>query len=144
MDIRLNAGVLAALEEAVKAAALETMEAVRSDIVSSQTMPFAVGTLQESLHVGSQIPEGAEIHTALETDTPYARFLYFGHLMVGENGSSWAKAGETKSVTNKELDFQKGKNPNAGAAWYEPYKTGGKKEDFIPKTFAERLKEKLP
>lgn len=142
LEIKLDAGALGELEEAIKAAALETMEAVKTDLLNSHTVPFQNGTLQGTLDV-EQNPVGEEIHTALETDMPYARFLYFGHLMVSESGSSWAKEGETKHVTGKELDYQRGENPNAGPAWYAPYEAGGAKEDFIPETFADRMKEKL-
>lgn len=118
--IVLDKAVLNGIHEKAAQAALETMEAVRTDLVSSQTIPYDVGTMQGSLHA-DQFEAGTEIHTALQTDGPQARRLYF----------------------HPEYNFQTGNNPNAGAAWYAPYEAGGAKEQFIPQTFAAKLKEKL-
>ena len=49
---------------------------------------------------------------------PYAKFLYYGKVMVGiESGSPWAKKDEPKRVTNQDLLYDKTKNPQAGAFW---------------------------
>lgn len=51
------------------------------------------------------------------TNTPYARFLYHGKVMVSDvTGSPWARKGETKHVINKKLDFSK-KTETAGPYW---------------------------
>lgn len=124
VEIKLDEAALARLDGAAKAAALETVEAVKTDLVSSQTMPYDVGTMQGSLHSDpeDQFEAGTEIHTVLQTDGPQARRLYF----------------------HPEYNFQRGKNPNAGGAWYGPYEACGAKERFIPDTFAARMKEKIP
>ena len=90
-------------------------------VSNSQTMPFDTGTMQGSLHT-EQFDAADESHVVLQTDGPQARRLYF----------------------HPEYNFQRGKNPNAGAAWYGPYEAGGAKESFIPDTFAARMKEKVP
>lgn len=52
------------------------------------------------------------------TDTPSARFLFGGKLMVSDvTGSAWARKGETKHVVNTPLDYSKTKNPKAGPHW---------------------------
>lgn len=52
------------------------------------------------------------------TNTPFARFLYHGKLMVSDvTGSPWARKGETKHVVNRPLDYNKTKNPKAGPYW---------------------------
>ena len=52
------------------------------------------------------------------TDTPYARFLFQGKLMVSDvTGSPWARKGETKHVVNRPLDYTKTKNLKAGPFW---------------------------
>ncbi len=142
VDIKLDLAALGKVSEAAKAAALETMEAVRTDLIASQTMPFGNGTTQGSLYV-TQLQQGRQVHTPLGTDTLYARFLYYELLMLAANGSAWARKGEHKTVTAKPLNFQKGKNPNAGGHWYAPYLKGGAKESFITDTYAARLKEHL-
>ena len=120
VEIKLDAAALARLGEAAKAAALETMEAVKTDLVGSQTVPFDNGTMQGTLHTEQFVSEGV-CHTVLQTDGPQARRLYF----------------------HPEYNFQHGHNPNAGAAWYAPYEADGGKKSLIPETFAARMKEKL-
>ena len=118
--VKLDAGAIARLGETTQAAALETMEVVKSDLVNSQTVPFDNGTMQGTLHTG-QFKAGDELHTTLQTDGPQARRLYF----------------------HPEYNFQRGQNPNAGATWYAPYLAGSGKAAFIPETFAALMKEKL-
>lgn len=51
---------------------------------------------------------------------PYARFLYYGKLMVDpETGSPWASAGTKKVVTDKNLVFQKTVHAQAQSHWFE-------------------------
>lgn len=42
------------------------------------------------------------------TDTPYAKYLYYGKVMVGP---------APKTVTNRDLVYTKTKNPQAGPFW---------------------------
>lgn len=121
LEIELDMAAIAAVHEAAVQAAAEAMEAVKTDLVSSRTVPFYTGTMQGSLHV-EQFRDGGEVHTVLQTDGPQARRLYF----------------------HPEYTYFKGKNPHAGAAWYAPYTAGGEKEAFLPDVYAARLKEKLP
>lgn len=52
---------------------------------------------------------------------PMGRFLYGGKVMIGETSKSpWAMAGETKILTDKDLDFFKGAHPEVTAEWVEP------------------------
>lgn len=120
VEIRLDAAAIARLGEAAQAAALETMEAVKGEIVSAQVVPFDNGTMQGTLHT-EQFGAGDEHHIVLQTDGPQARRLYF----------------------HPEYNFQRGNNKNAGAGWYKPWEPGGAQGNFIPDTFAARLKERL-
>lgn len=121
VDVELDLVALGKVSEAAKAAALVTMEAVKTDIIASQTMPFDQGTMQGSLHT-EQFEDGDTAHTVLQTDGPQARRLYF----------------------HPEYNFQKVNNPNAGAAWYKPYTEGGAKANFVSETMAAKMKEKMP
>ena len=98
-----------ATEEAVEFMA----EQVRDD--SNKFAPQDVGDLISSSLSNSDLKNGLIVW-----DTPYAQYLYHGVLMVGENGSSWAKAGEKKKKKEPEtpLNFDTSKNPNAGKMWY--------------------------
>ena len=58
---------------------------------------------------------------------PYARFQYYGKVMVGTyTGSVVADPGEKKRVTSKSLQYQGG--PTRGAFWFERMKKKHKKE----------------
>ena len=121
VDIELDMDALAKISAAARAAALETAAAVKTDILASQTMPRDNGTMEGTLDVKDQFCDSDTVHTILQTDGPQARRLYF----------------------HPEYNFQKVNNPNAGAGWYETYKEGGAKEDFIPEAFSACLKEHL-
>ena len=92
-------------------ALIQTADALKTDLIQSQTMPFDTGALQNrSTFVDdSQSNQGI---VSVVSDTPYARRLYF----------------------HPEYNFRKDKNPNAGGMWFEPYINGNKK-DFVNKTF---------
>lgn len=54
---------------------------------------------------------------------PYARYLYYGKLMVDpETGSSYAKKGSTKVLTDKNLVFNKSMHSQAQSHWFEASK----------------------
>lgn len=54
---------------------------------------------------------------------PYARFLYYGKVMVDPNtGSTWSKKGETKVPTEKDLDIKQTHHKNAQSHWFEASK----------------------
>lgn len=50
---------------------------------------------------------------------PYARYLYYGKLMVDpETGSSYAPKGTTKVLTDKNLVFNKAMHAQAQSHWF--------------------------
>lgn len=54
---------------------------------------------------------------------PYARYLYYGKLMIDtETGSSYAPKGGTKVVTDKDLVFNKAMHAKAQSHWFEASK----------------------
>lgn len=54
---------------------------------------------------------------------PYARFLYYGKLMIDPNtGSAWAPKGATKVVTGKDLNISTAVHSKAQAHWFEASK----------------------
>lgn len=140
VDIELDMDALAKISAVARAAALETAEAVKTDIIASQTMPFDQGNLQNGgtySHTRKDgttvagatvkgldvvdVSEGENARALLCVDGPQARRLYF----------------------HPEYNFQKVNNPNAGAGWFDPYTKGGSKEDFVPEAFATCMKEHL-
>lgn len=76
-------------------------------------VPFQTGALANGAHVDG---------TDVVYNGPYARYLYHGQLMVDpETGSSYAKKGNTKTVTGKALNLKRS-NPTAQAEWFEASK----------------------
>lgn len=54
---------------------------------------------------------------------PYARFLYYGKVMVDTaTGSTYAPKGGTKMVTDRNLVFSKAMHPQAQSHWFEASK----------------------
>ena len=54
---------------------------------------------------------------------PFGRFLYEGEVMEGVRSKSpWAKKGEKKQVTGRQIQYTKTKHPDAQSHWFEPAK----------------------
>ena len=91
---------------------------------SAPYIPFETGTLNRSGVLGTKIGSGEVVWNA-----PYARFLYYGKVMVGVNsGSPWAKKGERKKVTERDLKYHGG--GKRGKLWFERMK-GDHRQDII-------------
>lgn len=111
--VKLNKGKLRQLSRAAVMALEETAEALHTEVVQAQVMPFDVGTMQnESTFVDTA--ESASGTVSLVTSTPYARRLYY----------------------HPEYNFRTVNNPHAGGKWLEPWIDGDKK-DFCVKAFQE-------
>lgn len=116
VKINLNRQKIQGIEKAVRDSAFEAMEALHTDLVSSQTMPFDTGDMQNN----QTFVESAENGAVLVTGSPQARRLYY----------------------HPEYSFQTGKNQNAGAYWLETYLTGTK-SDFVKIQFTDILKRRI-
>ena len=100
---KMNSQALSTLSKAQRQALEMTGQQVLNDLRNSQTMPFDTGNLQnESSYLDDSDADKGSV--SVVSDTPYARRLYF----------------------HPEFNFQTGKNPNAGAEWFEPYISGTK------------------
>ena len=54
---------------------------------------------------------------------PYARFLYYGKVMVDPaTGSTYAPKGGTKVITDRNLVFNRAMHPQAQSHWFEASK----------------------
>ena len=94
----------AALSTLAKAQRLEmTGQQVLNDLRNSQTMPFDTGNMQNN-QTYLDDEKSSQGQVSVITDAPQARRLYF----------------------HPEYNFQTGKNPNAGAGWFDPYIDGTK------------------
>ncbi|RDU21937.1 minor capsid protein [Anaerosacchariphilus polymeriproducens] len=85
--------------------------------------PFKQGVLEKSATAGTKIGSGQ-----IKQNAPYARYQYYGKLMVSSvTGSAWASQGESKVLTGKDLIYNTGNHPRAGKKWFERMKTDHRK-----------------
>lgn len=114
---KINKGKLKAIDKSMQQALTKSVDALKTDLQQSQTMPFDTGALQNrSMSIDSSKAEQGRVR--LVTDTPYARRLYF----------------------HPEYNFRQDKNPNAQGKWLETYISGAKK-DFLSKAFKRFVKQ---
>ena len=86
--------------------------------------PALTGVLADSPTRGTKIGSGE-----INQNTPYARFQYYGKVMVSPvTGSAWARKGETKVLTDRDLQYNTAMHPLAGKMWFERMKADKKDE----------------
>lgn len=104
MKITYNTKNINMTNEVARLALLDTAEAIKTDLIQNQIMPFDSGVMQnDSTYVDDKkIIKGI---ARLVTDTPYARKVYF----------------------DPEITIHQDKNPNAKQRWFDDYITGEKK-----------------
>ena len=79
--------------------------------------PMLSGQMMQSATRGTVIGSGE-----IKYNSPYARYQYYGKLMVSSvTGSSYARKGESKVLTSKDLRYNKSKHPRAGKLWFGPF-----------------------
>ena len=111
--VKLNKRKLRQLSRAAVTALEQTAEALHTEVVQAQVMPFDVGTMQnESTFVDTT--DSASGTVSLVTSTPYARRLYY----------------------HPEYNFRTVNNQKARGKWLEPWISGSQK-DFCAKAFQE-------
>lgn len=118
MKITYNSKNIDMVNENAILALLDTAEAIKTDLVQSQTMPFDTGTMQnDSTFVdGKKVIKGI---AKIVVDTAYSRKVYF----------------------DPEIHIKQGKNPNAKQYYFDDYISGNKK-DLPIKYFKQMLKRR--
>lgn len=92
-------------------------ESIVGQQVLTDTEPF-VPALTGSLTIRTRLDGNKIIYPG-----PYARFLYYGKVMVDpQTGSTFAPKGGTKVLTNRDLVFSKAMHPQAQSHWFEASK----------------------
>lgn len=92
-------------------------ESIVGQQVIKDTEPF-VPALTGSLTIRTRLDGNKIIYPG-----PYARFLYYGKVMVDpQTGSTFAPKGGTKVLTNRDLVFSKAMQPQAQSHWFEASK----------------------
>lgn len=107
------------------ARACSRAESVLAQQVMKDTIPF-VPALTGSLMVRTRIhPEyrGEIVGNSIVYPGPYARFLYYGKVMVDPaTGSTYAPKGGHKVTTDRNLVFNTTMHPQAQAHWFDASK----------------------
>lgn len=81
--------------------------------------PMLNGILMKSPVLGTKIGSGHIYYL-----NPYARYQYYGKLMVSSiTGSAFASMGEKKVLTGTDLNHQKSRHPQAGPVWFDRMKS---------------------
>lgn len=84
-------------------------------------MPHQTGTFINITSAQSASLAGSG--TVIAAAAPMGRFLYEGKVMVDPlTGSPWARPGSEKVVTDRNLDYYKGNNPNVTDHWFDTAK----------------------
>lgn len=116
--VKLNMPRIKQLSQAAVTALEMTGEALHTEVVQAQVMPFETGNLQnESTFL--DYSESAQGKVTLVSSTPYARRLYY----------------------HPEYNFQTNENSNAQGEWYRDWLPGGSKANFTSKAFKEFYKK---
>lgn len=114
--VKINKAKLRQLSRAAVIALEETAEALHTEVVQAEVMPFDVGTMQnESTFVDTA--ESATGSVSLVTSTAYARRLYY----------------------HPEYNFRTSENEHAQGKWLEPWIDGDKKR-FCAEAFKKLYK----
>lgn len=112
--VKLNMPQLRKMTQAQVQALEQTAEALHTEVVQEQVVPFDTGNLQgESFFVDTGSSASGKV--SLVHSTPYARRMYF----------------------HPEYDFSRDENPNAKGKWFEDWEKGGKYEEFAIRTYRE-------
>lgn len=110
--VKLNMGRIQELNQAAVSALERTAEALHTEVVQAQVMPFETGHLQEdATFVEYQHSDQGKV--SIVSSTPYARRLYY----------------------HPEYNFQTDENPFAGGEWFKPWLPGGVSAGFAKDAF---------
>ena len=114
--VKINKQSIKKLDDAARISLEQTAEALKTEVISAQVIPFDQGTLQnDSTFIDIKNSKNGKV--SIISSTPYARRMYF----------------------HPEFDFQTVNNPNAKGLWYEDWITG-KEKNFCKNTFKELYK----
>lgn len=116
LKITMDTSGMTPLKEAIAKACTRAEHTVALQ-AERDTQPF-VPSLTNSMTLRTRVVGNTIIYPG-----PYARFLYYGKVMVDPNtGSTYAPKGGTKVVTDKNLVFTQSVHPQAQDHWFEASK----------------------
>jgi hypothetical protein len=105
--VKMNMPRIRQLTQAAVTALEMTVDAVHTEVVQAQVVPFDTGNLQNESFF-ADYADSSKGKVQLVSSAPYARRVYF----------------------HPEYNFKTDENPNAKGHWYEDWEPGGSKADF--------------
>lgn len=115
--IKLNMTKINQLSKASITALEQTTDALKTEVIESEVMPFKSGNMQND-NTFVDYSKSKRGKTRLITSTPYSRRMYF----------------------HPEYNFNKLENKKAQGNWLEPWTTG-KNKNFCSKAFSQFYKK---
>ena len=110
--VTINYRNIAILKRGFQKAIGLTAEAIKTDVIDKQMIPFDKRTLQTNTAVD---PHREPDKAYVVSNMSYARRLYY----------------------HPEYNFQTDKNKNAGGKWFEPWTSKGKYANWVKRRFEE-------
>lgn len=115
-NVKYKPAVIKGIEKEAQDSLFLTAEALHTDVVQAQVMPFDTGTMQNT---ATSVQKLDKDHVQLQTVTDYAARLYY----------------------HPEYNFQTTSNKHAKGRWLDDWLTGEKK-DFCQKAFEKIFKKR--
>ena len=116
--VKMNMPRIRQLTQAAITALELTAEALHTEVIQAQVVPFDTGNLQNESFF-ADYSDSSKGKVQLVNNTPYARRVYY----------------------HPEYNFQTHENPNAKGLWYEDWEPGGSKQNFAPNAFKKFYKK---
>lgn len=149
--VKMNFGRIRQLTQAQVTALEQTTEALHTEVVQAQVMPFDDPEIVEK-HVygkrGQFAKNGREYKGKIVRETVHgggnlqnnSTFVDYTDIQTGRAVLVSSTPYARRLYFHPEYHFDKGENPHAKGEWYEDWLPGGKHKDFCQKTFAELYK----
>lgn len=118
VSVRINKAGMQKVKRDIAMTLIETTEAIKTDLIQSQTMPFDTGTMQND-STFTDTKKAIKGYCKIIVDTLYARKVYF----------------------DPEISIKTEKNQNAKQYYFDDYISGNKK-DLAIKYFAKLMKKR--
>ena len=115
-NVKWKTATIKGIEKAAEDSLFLTGEALHTEVVQAQVMPFDTGTMQNT---ATSVQKKEKGRVSLETTTPYAARMYY----------------------HPEYNFQKTSNSNAQGRWLDSW-ISGKNKDWCQKTFEKIFKKR--
>ncbi len=115
IKVKIDKSKIKGLEKTACDALFQTCEALHTEVVQAQVMPFDTGTMQNT---ATSVQKKNDKHVSLNTVTDYAARMYY----------------------HPEYNFQKTSNKNAQGRWLDRWISGSQK-DWCTKAFAKIFKK---